>query len=393
MYPELTESRWIGCLTGSIWNTTNPNQICWHQEPTFWHSDQRKFLERWMESCSVFCPILWVSRCILVAISKVFLLRFRERIVIVAKSKRGQNTISNDGSPTADARPFNLVMHSLGNETTSSRSTGSLVYPVNEDERKRVGQAPGNWMLYGSLSEVGNSQVSRQEKVLQATRELGQKDQTQTKSEEKPSCTRKLDPSSPEFSNMEDTNHQYMSKIFQNLEMKLGMSAINATFSMNPYKANVLTWYCFWRRRWKPPSINGHWFLEEFGNLQEHKIREYLECLQNYSKVHRGTFLRNSECGMPGIFITPMDEIKNVPWQRDQVGEGNCVYADSVLCVGKVEQEPGVARAKWAGQMEDFKRYPSYRDAVGLDGEAIEFEWKHFPGFSTLTILQEIQND
>ena len=33
----------------------------------------------------------------------------------------------------------------------------------------------------------------------------------------------------------------------------------------------------------------------------------------------------------------------------------------------------------------------SNQDAVGLDGEAIEFAWKNFRGFKTLTILKEIQ--
>ena len=68
-------------------------------------------------------------------------------------------------------------------------------------------------MPYDSISEVGNSQVSRQKKVLHATRKLVQKDQTQTKNEEKPSSTKKLAASSPEFRNMEYTNHRYMSKI------------------------------------------------------------------------------------------------------------------------------------------------------------------------------------
>ena len=35
----------------------------------------------------------------------------------------------------------------------------------------------------------------------------------------------------------------------------------------------------------------------------------------------------------------------------------------------------------------------SYQDAVGLDGEAIEFEWTNFTGFSSLSILREIQKD
>ena len=53
-----------------------------------------------------------------------------------------------------------------------------------------------------------------------------------------------------------------------------------------------------------------------------------------------------------------------------------CVYADSVLCAGKIEQNPGVPDEKCTGQVEDFKKYPSYQNAVGFDGEATEFEWK-----------------
>ena len=37
--------------------------------------------------------------------------------------------------------------------------------------------------------------------------------------------------------------------------------------------------------------------------------------------------------------------------------------------------------------------HSSNQDAVGIDGEAIELEWKNFPGFSSLAILQEIQKD
>ena len=86
---------------------------------------------------------------------------------------------------------------------------------MNDDERKEVGQAPGNWMLPDSKLEVRYSQVYRQEEVNLAARKLGQKDQTQTQSDENPSSTRKLAASSPEFRNMEYTNHRNMGKIFQ----------------------------------------------------------------------------------------------------------------------------------------------------------------------------------
>ena len=74
-----------------------------------------------------------------------FLSQVRERIVIGAMSKQGQNTTSNGGSPTAKARLVNLVMRSQYKEETSSSSLGSRVSLGNDDERKRVGQAPGNW--------------------------------------------------------------------------------------------------------------------------------------------------------------------------------------------------------------------------------------------------------
>ena len=35
----------------------------------------------------------------------------------------------------------------------------------------------------------------------------------------------------------------------------------------------------------------------------------------------------------------------------------------------------------------------SYRELLGIDGEAIEFEWTILPGFSSLQMLQKIQDD
>ena len=62
------------------------------------------------------------------------------------------------------------------------------------------------------------------------------------------------------------------------------------------------------------------------------------------------------------------------------------------LCVGQMKDTPG-ATERWKGQVEDLKKYSSYPDAVGLYGEPIEFEWKMFPGFSSLSLLREIQHD
>ena len=52
------------------------------------------------------------------------------------------------------------------------------------------------------------------------------------------------------------------------------------------------------------------------------------------------------------------------------------VYADSVLFLGKTEQGSGAAE-KWKSKLEDIEMYSPYQDAVGIDGEAIELEWKN----------------
>ena len=48
---------------------------------------------------------------------------------------------------------------------------------------------------------------------------------------------------------------------------------------------------------------------------------------------------------------------------------------------------------RWKEQVEGLRLFSSYQDAVGIDGEAIEFEWTFFPRFSSLPIIEEIQQD
>ena len=98
-----------------------------------------------------------------------------------------------------------------------------------------------------------------------------------------------------------------------------------------------------------------------------------MECLENSSPSWTRTILVNDQA---------------VTWAKAKV----CVYADSVHCVVHVKDISG-ATERWKGQIEDLKKCSSYQDAVGLDGEAIEFEWNIFPEFSSLSLLREIQND
>ena len=204
-------------------------------------------------------------------------------------------------------------MRSQCKKNISSPSLGSLVNPVNDDE-ERVCQAPGNWMLGDWKSEVENSQVSRQEKVLQATRKLGQKDQTPNKVWREPFRRKEtcciLTRVKTHGIHVPSTHGKDLSKF--------GEEVVNVCNQRNFLNGRIQN-ECIDMGivfRFVDESRHPLWagFLDEFGNLQEHKIREYLECIQHYSKVDKGTFRRNPECRMVGIFITVMDEVDIGRW-------------------------------------------------------------------------------
>ena len=168
-----------------------------------------------------------------------------------AKSKRGQKTTSNENYPTAKAMPC-LVLRDREqkSEEIFSQSLGSRVNLVYADERKQVVRATKQLVLLDSNSEIGHPQASRQENSPQASKQASKQlvldNQNQAESDDKKysdsKSSRKLAPSSPEWKNMEHTNHDNMSKIFQCLQKKLGMFATNATFSTDAHEPNVLIW-------------------------------------------------------------------------------------------------------------------------------------------------------
>ena len=49
--------------------------------------------------------------------------------------------------------------------------------------------------------------------------------------------------------------------------------------------------------------------------------------------------------------------------------------------------------ARWKGQVQDLEGYQSYQDDLGVDGEAIEFEWKISQELQHRLFLQQIQKD
>ena len=88
---------------------------------------------------------------------------------------------------------------------------------------------------------------------------------------------------------MEYTNHQYMSKIFQFLQNRLGMSASDATITMQAYKTNVLTWRMFMSSLMKAAIHFGPRYLansEIYKNTKVEDIESLFNITQKLEMEH-----------------------------------------------------------------------------------------------------------
>ena len=160
---------------------------------------------------------------------------------------------------------------------------------------------------------------------------------------------------------------------------------------MAALKTNVLIWERLWLHRWKPPFIltriiwrtwRSTWTrtfseIQSSFNITQNLILEHSEEILNVNTVDSALLH-----GQDRYCLT----IKWFNGQRQKVR----VYSDSVLCQVKMCANKD-SFERWEGQVEEFKMSPSYKELLGIDGEAIEFEWNIFPGFSTLQILQKNQ--
>ena len=124
-------------------------------------------------------------------------------------------------------------------------------------------------------------------------------------------------------------------------------------------------------------------FLHEFGNLQE---------FQHHSKMNKRTFWINSEFEKLGWFVTIMDEINTDQRQGHQVAEGKslCLHRFRSMNwrdgTSTRSRRTKMERTKWRSQ-EVF--LVPRRSWTRRRRNWIRVE--NFPGFSSLTILQEIQ--
>ena len=242
--------------------------------------------------------------------------------------------------------------------------------------------------------KVGIPKVNRQEMVTLTHRKLRRKGQTRANSEQDSSSTRKPDAVSPEMENMRFSNHRYMGKICQCSQKKLGTSALDATFSIESYKTNVLIWRMFMASSMKAVTHLGPDFLRNSGiysNTRFENIENAFNITRKLIKEHSEEILkvRGLEYSSPSWTKSVLANDQAVKWAKANVVSARTPF---FVLVGW-NKVPRAAERRWKGQVEDLRMYSSHQDAVGIHGEAIEFEWTFFPQFSTLSSFQEIPKD
>ena len=67
------------------------------------------------------------------------------------------------------------------------------------------------------------------------------------------------------------------------------------------------------------------------------------------------------------------------------------VFSDSVLCLGKIQQNPESSEA-WEQRLGWIKSSQSYRNFDRIDGEPTKFEWNIFPRLGTLQLCDKVKS-
>ena len=86
-------------------------------------------------------------------------------------------------------------------------------------------------------------------------------------------------------------------------------------------------------------------------------------------------------------YLLLIDDERIINLQRAKV----YVFSDSVLCLGKIHQNPDANEA-WKKRIEWITTDQSCRDFDGISGEPTEFEWNIFPGFDTLQLHDKVKD-
>ena len=86
-------------------------------------------------------------------------------------------------------------------------------------------------------------------------------------------------------------------------------------------------------------------------------------------------------------FLSLIGDERIINLQRTKV----YVFSDSVLCLGKINQNPESNKA-WKERIGWITSSQSYRNFDGIDGEPTKLEWNIFPGFDTLQLCDNVKS-
>ena len=320
-----------------------------------------------------------------------------------AMSKRGQEATSSEGSPMAKpkpivpakARPVNLVLCSPW--SARDNPPQNLGYPFNlgnVDEGQGSHTSTRRLVRTTQNPEVERSQVGRQENAQNSDSwKQGDQENLRTQPVQRDLYGQRLQVQS--FQNMKYTNHQYMTKIFHFLQKKFGITAGYSTFSMKALKTNVLIWGSFMSSSMTAAIHLGSDYLQ---NLEVFKHANFEE-IQSLFNVTQKLILEHSEeiqnvhtieSTSPSSTRSTLSHDQVIQWTEAKVR----VHSDSVLCLVKMRAHKD-ATTRCEGQVEESKMSASYRELLGIDGEAIESEWnisqdlRHCRSFGSSRVICE----
>ena len=270
------------------------------------------------------CSKFWVSRCILVAISVIFFLTIRlesrapcrkevrRRFRMKALQQRKRSHVWCCAS-----KGVRKSLHDVWDLWSIRRM------PMKAKKSRERNHATGATRLKFK-NRIFSSESTR-ENSPQASRKLVLESQNQTEKDERKysnsKSSRKLAASSPELINMEYTNHRYMSKIFECLRKKLGMSAVNAPFSMEAYQTYVFMWWIFLTSSMKAAIHLGPNYLadsEIYKNTKCEETESLFIITQSRWKNIRKKFWTWNAWSIPHL----PGRVGISHWSRDQMGEG-----------------------------------------------------------------------
>ena len=100
--------------------------------------------------------------------------------------------------------------------------------------------------------------------------------------------------------------------------------------------------------------------------------------------IHGKEFLRKCSFHQKQLSLVGAEEVTSLSHTKLYV------FADSVLCLGKMNENP-LSNAAWEQRLEWFKTSQEHRNLDRIDGEPIEFEWNIFSGFTTLQLCNKVQ--